>query len=103
MGDDVPEQLKVARLNEIIDLQREISFRRNQGMIGRTVEVLVEGPSKKSNEDFSGRTDTNKMVVFPKGSSAVGQYRPISIERANSATLFGSLAHEAQVRRAVNE
>jgi tRNA-2-methylthio-N6-dimethylallyladenosine synthase len=59
-------------------------------MIGSTVEVLVEGLSKKSANEFCGRTDTNKMVVFPKNGDSVGDYIGIRIERANSATLFGS-------------
>lgn len=89
MGDDVPDEVKVRRLTEIIELQREISWKRNQQHVGQTMEVLVEGPSKKSEEDFCGRTDTNKMVVFPKGDMKPGEYFDIRIERANSATLFG--------------
>jgi tRNA-2-methylthio-N6-dimethylallyladenosine synthase len=91
MGDDVPEDLKLDRLNQIIDLQRGISLRRNEGMVGRNVEVLVEGESTKSSSDLCGRTDTNKMVVFAKGTTQIGQYVTIRINRANSATLFGSV------------
>jgi tRNA-2-methylthio-N6-dimethylallyladenosine synthase len=90
MGDDVSEEIKNRRLSEIIDLQRNISLRRNTTMIGNTVEVLVEGLSKKSINEFCGRTDTNKMVVFPKNGDAIGDYIGIRIERANSATLFGT-------------
>ena len=93
MGDDVPEEVKNRRLSEIIDLQRTISLRRNKTMIGQTVEVLVEGPSKKSAADFCGRTDTNKMVIFPKNGDAIGDYIDIHIERVNSATLFGTQEH----------
>ena len=89
MGDDVPEEIKNRRLSEIIDLQRNISLQRNTTMIGDTVEVLVEGPSKKSSNELCGRTDTNKMVIFPKNGDAIGDYLGIRIERANSATLFG--------------
>lgn len=92
MGDDVPEDLKIERLNQIIDLQRSISLRRNQEMMGQDVEILVEGESTKSASDLCGRTDTNKMVVFPKGTSQIGQYVTIHIDRANSATLFGAVA-----------
>jgi tRNA-2-methylthio-N6-dimethylallyladenosine synthase len=95
MGDDVPEETKIQRLNEIIDLQRTISYRKNLTMIGQPVEVLVEGESKKSTDDFCGCTDTNKMVVFPKGDARVGQYIDIKIERANSATLFGTPVAES--------
>ncbi|HVN49546.1 MAG TPA: tRNA (N6-isopentenyl adenosine(37)-C2)-methylthiotransferase MiaB [Bacteroidota bacterium] len=96
MTDDVPEEIKTRRLNEIIELQRAISVRQNSAMIGRHVEVLVEGASKKSSKDFCGRTDTNKMVVFPKNGDAIGDYIHIAIERVNSATLFGRQAHIIQ-------
>jgi len=89
-NDDVPEDVKVTRLNEIIDVQREISYGKNQESIGRTVEVLVEGESKKSADDFCGRTDTNKMVVMPRNGFAAGEYINVRVERANSATLFGA-------------
>ena len=89
MGDDVPEDVKLERLNQIIDLQREISLQKNQEMVGQVVEILVEGESTKSRNDFCGRTDTNKMVVFPKGSASIGQYLNVRIDRVNSATLFG--------------
>lgn len=90
MGDDVAEELKLERLNEIIDLQREISSRKNEAMVKSLCEVLVEGESTKSADDFCGRTDTNKMVVFPKGESEIGQYLKVRIDRSNSATLFGT-------------
>jgi tRNA-2-methylthio-N6-dimethylallyladenosine synthase len=90
MGDDVPEETKNRRLGEIIDLQRNISLQRNSTMVGATVEVLVEGLSKKSVNEFCGRTDTNKMVVFPRNGDAIGDYIGIRIERVNSATLFGT-------------
>lgn len=91
MGDNVPDEVKTERLNEIIEIQREISLRRNEELIGQTVEILVEGESKKNESDLGGRTDTNKMVIFPRDGAAVGQYRMVKIERVNSATLFGSL------------
>lgn len=90
MGDDVPDEVKNRRLSEIINLQQTISLRRNTTMIGDTVEVLVEGLSKKSVNEFCGRTDTNKMVVFPKNGNNIGDYLGIRIERVNSATLFGT-------------
>jgi tRNA-2-methylthio-N6-dimethylallyladenosine synthase len=89
MTDDVPEEVKVERLNEIIDVQRGISFQKNQEMIGSTVEVLVEGESRKSASEYCGRTETNKMVVFPKNGYRAGDYIHVRVERANSATLFG--------------
>jgi tRNA-2-methylthio-N6-dimethylallyladenosine synthase len=90
MGDDVSEELKSERLSEIIDLQREISLRKNEAMINTIHEILVEGVSAKSTSDYCGRTDTNKMVIFPKGDCAIGQYHNIRIDRVNSATLFGT-------------
>jgi tRNA-2-methylthio-N6-dimethylallyladenosine synthase len=90
MTDDVPEEVKVGRLNDIIDVQREISYRKNQETIGQIVQVLVEGESKKSVNDFCGRTDTNKMVVMPRNGYVAGEYIDVRVERANSATLFGS-------------
>ncbi len=96
MGDDVPEAVKIRRLNEIIDLQREISNRKNQEMVGQTVEILVEGESKKSDGHLSGRTDTNKTVVFPRSDARVGEYVSVVIERANSATLFGTMTRSAR-------
>jgi tRNA-2-methylthio-N6-dimethylallyladenosine synthase len=89
MGDDVPDDIKSYRLNEIIDLQRGISLGINKGMIGRTYRVLVEGTSKKSDSHFMGRTDTNKTVIFPEGDFATGDYITVKIYDANSATLFG--------------
>jgi tRNA-2-methylthio-N6-dimethylallyladenosine synthase len=93
MGDDVLEEVKNRRLSEVIDIQRNISLYRNRTMVGQTVEVLVEGPSKKSAVDFCGRTDSNKMVIFPKNGDTIGDYIGIRIERANSATLFGTQEH----------
>ena len=90
MGDDVTEGVKNRRLGEIIDLQRSLSLRRNKTLIGDTVEVLIEGWSKRSVKEFCGRTDTNKTVVFPKNGDVIGDYVRIRIERANSATLFGT-------------
>lgn len=90
-GDDVPDGVKVSRLSELIDLQQRISCDRNQSMVGASVEVLVEGPSKKSTEQWMGRTDTNKVVVFPKADCKAGEYARVEVERANSATLFGKV------------
>jgi tRNA-2-methylthio-N6-dimethylallyladenosine synthase len=90
MSDDVPEEVKNRRLGAVIDIQRNISLQRNRILVGQIVEVLVEGLSKKSAADFCGRTDTNKMVIFPKNGDVVGEYINVRIERANSATLFGT-------------
>lgn len=90
MIDDVPDEIKTKRLQEIISLQQKISFEINQKMVGREEIVLVEGESKKSSDYFSGRTDGNKVVVFPKSDGiSEGDYVKVKIKKATSATLFG--------------
>ncbi|MCS7302880.1 MAG: tRNA (N6-isopentenyl adenosine(37)-C2)-methylthiotransferase MiaB [Bacteroidota bacterium] len=92
-GDDVPDEVKSRRLEEIIELQNRISWEINQGEIGKVVEVLVEGPSKRDPAQWQGRTPTNKVVIFPHiGTQAgyvVGDLIHVRIERATSATLIG--------------
>jgi len=92
MGDDVPDEVKTRRLNEIIELQQKISYEINQALIGKQVEVLVEDYSKKSNDFYMGRTDTNKIVILPKEGLNIGDYCIATITRANSATLFADKA-----------
>ncbi|CAG1769950.1 partial tRNA-2-methylthio-N(6)-dimethylallyladenosine synthase, partial [uncultured bacterium] len=89
MGDSVAEEEKSARVTEIVELQRGISTELNQRLIGTVEAVLVEGPSKKSDAEFMGRTDTNKTVIVPKGDLREGDLVDCRIERANAATLFG--------------
>lgn len=91
--DDVPDEVKTQRVSEIIRIQNQISARKNQESVGATLEVLVEGVSKKSSSEWIGRTDGNKTVVFPKGDFQVGDYIRVTVHRANSATLFG-LVHD---------
>ena len=89
--DDVPDSEKTRRLQEIIELQNTIATRRNQTEISREHTILVEGRSKKDATEWKGRTDTNKMVVFPRIDAEIGEYRKVVIRRGNSATLFGDL------------
>ncbi len=92
MLDDIPEEEKGKRLQEIIDLQQLISFEKNQEHIDTKEIVLVEGFSKKSDEYFAGRTDGNKVVIFPKTDKVnVGDYIAVKINRATSGTLFGNI------------
>ncbi|MEW6506520.1 MAG: tRNA (N6-isopentenyl adenosine(37)-C2)-methylthiotransferase MiaB [Bacteroidota bacterium] len=92
MHDDVPDDVKSKRLNDIIELQQKISQEINQALIGTEEIVLVEGNSKKSDQFFAGRTDTNKVVIFPRVDNvSEGDYVMIKINRATSATLFGEL------------
>lgn len=91
MNDDVPEDVKSKRLQEIIDVQQQISYEKNQELIGKEEIILVEGFSKKSDEFFSGRTDTNKVVIVPINEKIkVGQYIKVCINKATSGTLFGN-------------
>jgi tRNA-2-methylthio-N6-dimethylallyladenosine synthase len=92
MHDDVPDEVKVRRLNEIIEVQHRISRENNQKLIGQTHEVLIEGESKRSCDDWTGRTDTNKVVVFPRTGGEVGYYVQVKILSTTSATLFGEIA-----------
>jgi hypothetical protein len=72
-------------------MQNEISARKNLTEIGKEHTILVEGRSKKNADDWKGRTDSNKMVVFPRIDAEVGEYRKVRILRSNSATLIGEL------------
>ena len=89
LPDDVPEDVKIRRLNELIMVQNESSARANQAEVGNVREVLVEGPSKRSREQLCGRTEQNKMVVFDKGNHHIGEYVKVRITGSTSATLFG--------------
>jgi tRNA-2-methylthio-N6-dimethylallyladenosine synthase len=91
LADDVPDEEKTRRLQEIIEIQNVSSTRRNAEEKGNEHIVLVEGRSKKNADEWKGRTDTNKMVVFPRVDAEVGEYRRVKINRSNSATLFGEL------------
>ena len=87
--DDVTEEIKKRRLKEIIELQQELSHKSNLRDIGKTFEVLVEGVSKRSTEDLSGRNSQNKVVVFPKRNFKKGDYVNVEIIDCTSATLIG--------------
>jgi tRNA-2-methylthio-N6-dimethylallyladenosine synthase len=87
--DDVPEEVKAKRLNEIIELQLKHSRLSNDKQIGKTVKVLVEGTSKRSEEHLCGRNGQNAMVVFPRENYVKGQYVFVKITSCTSATLRG--------------
>lgn len=89
--DDVPDEIKKRRLSEIIALQNSISRKKNEMEIGLVHTVLVEGPSKRDNSQLCGRTDTNKMVIFDRGSLQAGLYTKVRITGCTSATLFGNV------------
>ena len=88
--DDVPETLKIKRLEEIIALQQELSLQHNQRDVGKTFEVLVEGTSKRSADQLFGRTSQNKVVVFPKGNHQKGDYVNVTITSCTAATLIAN-------------
>lgn len=87
--DDVPEETKIRRLNEIIALQGTLSLASNQKDIGKEFDVLVEGFSKRSRDDFYGRNSQNKTVVFPRAGRRIGELVRVKITEASSATLRG--------------
>lgn len=89
LEDDVAEETKIHRLNEMIALQNELSLQSNRNDIGKTFEVLTEGPSRRSLQQLCGRTGQNKMVVFDKGDHHAGEYVRVRITDASSATLKG--------------
>ncbi len=88
--DDVPEEVKKRRLQEVVALHRIHSLKSMEREIGRTHKVLIEGNSKKSEADWAGRSDNNKMVVFPKtGNLKKGEYVEVVIESCTAGTLIG--------------
>lgn len=89
LPDDVPEDVKIRRLNEIIALQTRLSAESNRRCIGQTCEVLVEGVSKRSREQLFGRTEQNKVVVFDRGNHRIGDFVQVRITESTSATLKG--------------
>ena len=89
LEDNVPEDVKVRRLNEIIALQNRLSAESNQRCIGKTYEVLVEGVSKRSRDQLFGRTEQNRVVVFDRGTHRVGDFVNVRVTEASSATLKG--------------
>ena len=94
LPDDVPEEEKIRRLNELIALQTEMSAIQNKKDEGKEFDVLVEGFSKRSHEQLCGRTEQNKMVVFPKEGHHIGETVRVRIIGSTSATLFGEIAKE---------
>jgi len=92
LSDDIPEEIKSRRLAEIVQLQREHAFERMNAQVGKTNRVLIDGFSKKSDQDFAGRTDQNLVVVFPVDARfKKGDYVDVYIEKCTSATLLGKI------------
>jgi tRNA-2-methylthio-N6-dimethylallyladenosine synthase len=91
LKDDVAEEVKKRRLNEIIALQNRHSLWRNQLDLGKVHKVLIEGTSKRSEEHLFGRNSANKVVVFPKGDLRKGQYVHVYVSNCTGATLMGEV------------
>ena len=89
LPDDIPEEVKIRRLNEIIALQNRLSAEANARCVGKTYEVLVEGVSKRSRDQLFGRTEQNRVVVFDRGTHRVGDLVMVRITGSSSATLLG--------------
>lgn len=92
MPDNVAEEVKIDRLNRMIALQNELSRESNAKDVGKTFDVLVEGVSKRSKEQFVGRNQQNKTLVFPRGDYRVGDTVKVKVVDSSSATLIGELA-----------
>ncbi|NDV65727.1 tRNA (N6-isopentenyl adenosine(37)-C2)-methylthiotransferase MiaB [Bacteroides sp. 224] len=95
LPDNISEEVKISRLNEIIALQNRLSAEGNNRCIGKEYEVLVEGVSKRSKDQLFGRTEQNRVVVFDRGSHKIGDYVRVNITEASSATLKGTLLVES--------
>lgn len=89
--DDVPQEVKTRRLNEIIELQNQLSLESNRRDVGKVFEVLVEGPSKRNPEELCGRTGSDKMCVFPGLGHKAGDYVRVNVTDCTSATLLGTI------------
>tara|TARA_X000000950_G_scaffold285141_1_gene390092 strand:+ start:145 stop:1599 length:1455 start_codon:yes stop_codon:yes gene_type:complete len=89
--DDIPEAIKKRRLSEVIDVQNQISQKKNATRVGQTFEVLIERSAKKSKGDFMGRTDQNITTIFPKENYQVGDRVKVRIERSTTTSLIGKV------------
>jgi len=91
LPDNISEEIKGKRLQEIIGLQQALSLQSNKHDIGKAFTVLAEGVSKKSSEELFGRNEQNKVIVFPKGNFNPGDYVKVKVTNCSSATLKGEL------------
>ena len=89
--DDIPEEIKTKRLQQIIDLQHVLSMESNKKDLGNICEVLIDNVSKRSKDFYSGRNSENKVVILPKGNFKIGDYATVKITRCTAATLFGEV------------
>jgi tRNA-2-methylthio-N6-dimethylallyladenosine synthase len=94
--DDVPEEVKQRRLQEVIDIQQESSLRSNQKAVGKTFKILVEGESKKSKDQLFGRNSQNAVIVFPRKNFQKGQYINVKVNDCTAATLIGEAVDQEE-------
>jgi tRNA-2-methylthio-N6-dimethylallyladenosine synthase len=92
--DDIPEEIKKKRLQEIVEVQNRLSLQSNKKDIGKTFEVLIEGNSKRSDKQWAGRTSQNKVIVFSKQNNELkkGDYVTVKVMDCTQATLLGEIA-----------
>ena len=95
LEDNIPEETKIRRLNEMIELQNELSLKANEAWVGREADILLEGVSKRSREELFGRTEQNKVVIIPRDNHRIGQTVRVRILAASSATLKGEVVNGA--------
>ncbi|MGE0929827.1 tRNA (N6-isopentenyl adenosine(37)-C2)-methylthiotransferase MiaB [Peijinzhouia sedimentorum] len=94
LEDDIPEEVKKRRLAEIIAKQREHGHYRNQLEVGKVHKILIEGPSRRSEDQLQGRTSSNKVVIFSKGNHKKGEYVNVLVNECSAATLFGTVIED---------
>lgn len=92
--DDISEEVKSSRLDRVIKLQRGLALKSNEADIGKTFEILVEGLSKRNDQQLAGRSSENKLTIFPKGEHKAGEYVYVKINDCTSATLFGEVVEK---------
>jgi len=98
MEDDVPEEVKKRRLQEVVDLQQELSYKRTSRFLNQTVEVLIEKESKKSEAHWSGRNSENVVTVFPKGDYKPGDFVMVKVTDCTTATLIGEAVDYSEMQ-----
>jgi tRNA-2-methylthio-N6-dimethylallyladenosine synthase len=97
-SDDIPEDLKTKRLEEVIAIQRKLSLESNLKDVGKTFRVLVEGTSKRNENELFGRNSQNKVIIFPKENLQPGDYAWVNVHDCNSATLLGKVGEREEAR-----
>jgi tRNA-2-methylthio-N6-dimethylallyladenosine synthase len=92
--DDIPEETKKKRLQEIVEIQNRLSLQSNKKDVGKTFKVLIEGDSKRSDKNWTGRSSQNKVIVFPKENYELkkGDYVTVKVTECTQATLLGQIA-----------